>query len=385
MRTPTTLAAGALLLAAGTLSPGPLDAQDITLRSHTRTELGGAMGRALSLFGSFREMARGQEEVTRISGTSLRTDHADGTSTIMEGAAARYIHLDHNERTYFSVSMEEMLAMSQELGERLAEARAEAEGARAEMEAAREEQADVNVSVRASLNRTGQRQTIAGYAAEQVHLEIFVDYAGTVEETDEEFSGSLVLFNDIWISQEAPGAEEMQRVYEAFGSHAAAEALAQNTAANLQQVFAMEPRIEEALERNREELEALDGTPLRTVSWFVIVPPGVEFDAAALPGQEDALGTDLRAEAAAAARGAAAEGAREAARGALRGISRGMLGRGGGTPDPEPEPEEVEFTQMVMMRIVDEFLGAERGTIPAEVFQIPEGYREVPLGGGAGG
>lgn len=357
----------AVLLLAG--SPGEAAPQDVTVKYLNRVEFGGTLGRTLRLLPGFRQAARGEEEVIRVQGNRLRSDFGDG-STIVDAGARRMITVDHSARQYTILTPESMAEAIRE-AQRQAEAAVE-EARREAPEAAAEPQGDVKVTARVESRVTGRRAPVAGVDAEQVHVTVYLDFEGTNEDS-EVVQGSLVVFSDVWTSRDGP-APEIDAVWQAWGEAMMGNRELRQAAAGLEQAFAMDPRIQLALEQNREALEKLEGTAVRTTTFLVVVPHGVTFSPeAALADAERDLSQDLGAAAGAAARAAAAD----AARGAIGGITRGVLGRGRQQEAPPPAAADPDPTQATLIRIVQELTEVSRRPVPGDIFEPPTGYREL--------
>ena len=127
----------------------------------------------------------------------------------------------------------------------------------------------------------------------------------------------------------------------------------------------IDPRMGEAWAKNMEAMQELEGSALRTIMHFVLVPPDQELDReAVLADDEGGLGS--------AAAGAAAEELSSAL---------GRLGRFGRKKE---EPEEAAPTQMSLMRATTEITNITTTTLDDALFHIPDGYTErvmeMPVG-----
>lgn len=88
------------------------------------------------------------------------------------------------------------------------------------------------------------------------------------------------------------------------------------------------------------------------------------------------MGDGAGAAAGATARGAAGD----AARGALGRLGGGLMGRRNREAAPPAEEEAPPApSQTTLMRSVEELVRLDRSAIPASVFQVPEGYREITM------
>ncbi len=357
------------------LAAAPGLAQDVKFTTVSRSEFGGVLGTMMRMAPGAQDPTR---QTTSIKGSSMRTDD-EGSSTIMDMAEGRFTTLDHEARTFYTFTFADMAAQM--------------EGARAEMEAARAEaQAEqrgdepppeVEFETKLTVDRTGRTQRMDGYTAEQVLMIIeIIPKVAPEEGADMQQAGTMVLFNDIWMSKDFPGYEAYKRATEEFAKEAAGKMDMEGMGSALQQAFASDPRMKEAFEKSAEEMKDMEGLAVRTVSSFFMVPVGVPFDRdAAMASADQPLpqGPDLG--------GVAAAGAREAARSAVSNITGGLLGR---RRQQQPPPEEAAPapTQTPITRVTSVIEDVVAGSLSADLFRVPAGYTEVKpdwiRGGGEG-
>lgn len=324
-RTLALASAGLLALAA---PQAPLDAQGVTYVTVTKPEMSGAMGMVARLAPG----ALGLSTVTTaMQGTFYRTDEGEATSTIIDLAAKRYTFLDHGERTYYSVSFEEMMAQAEAAMAQLSEAQPSAGGAPP-----------------IEVERTGKTQTIEGVTAEQLVMWMEPAAGG---QPQAEGMGSMAFVSEIWYSKDFPGYEELMKAQEAMGAGAA----------GLDAALAGDPAMAEWGKRLAEEMKGLEGIPVRTVTSMVMVPPGATFDREAVLAAGDKP-----------SEGGGGASAANAARQALG----GLMGRGRRQQQEQPAPDAAP-TQSVFMRVIQTVQDVKTGAIPDERFQVPAGYREM--------
>jgi len=369
------LAAASLLLVTTTL-PSQAAGQDASIRYTTmsRVEIGGVLGRMVSALGPRPEDSA---ETVWASGGRMRTDQGQ-SSTIWDLPARRLFVIDHGGKEFMAVSLDDTGAMMSALtgitDAEKEEMRASMAEARAEYEAAREEMAadGVEFTVKVSSERTGERQRMAGVMAERVFVTVEVE--GTPPPVDGEpqgVPGVMVMLTELWIAGDAPEFAALRAVEQEMAALAMA-AVDDLDMESLTSVFLVDPRIAPALEQNQEALEALDGIVVRSTSHLVTVPPGVDFDrAAVLAAADRRLGDDLNS-----ALSGVAQGAAQAARSAIGNIG-GRFGRG--NAQPEPEPAGPAFSQTTIMRMITEFTEIDTSPLTPDVFIVPEGYRERPI------
>jgi len=370
---PCFVAAALVLLAL----PGSARAQDLTLEYRTRVEFGGMMGQMMRMMPGMGEVTAPSLSVTRISGLQLRTDDGDNSSMIVDGEGRRFIQVDHEERSYIVMTPEDMVRMAEQAREQMEAAMDSIAAAQPDMPARDRGEPQMRVEARVETERTGRRESVAGLDAEEWYLTILADFQAQEQGGNPMMMGSTVAFSDLWVTDQVPGGEEQQRIWAAFGEDMAE---AMDVQPGMETVFAVNPQLQVMIEENREAMEALEGTAVRTTTLMVLVPPGSTFDReralADLTGElSQSMGDVAGAAAGAAARGAAAE----AARGALGRLGGGLLGRRNQETPPPAEEAPPAPTQTTLLRSVEELVRVDRGAIPASVFQVPEGYREITM------
>lgn len=324
--------------AAGVWLTGSAAAQGVTYVTVSKAEMAGAMGMVA-------RMAPGALDETRVTtsmqGLFVRSDEGTATSTIMDLAEGRYTFLNHEERTYYTLTLAEMMAQAQGAMGAVAGGGPGSGGPELKVE------------------RTGQTRSFDGYTAEQLLLLV---EPGPMEGGGSGAEGAMAtaFLTEVWVSRDFPGHEAFRRAQEAAATGAMGAAGG----------FAVDPAMMEASMRLAEEMKGLDGVPVRTVTSFVMVPPGATFDkAAVLAAADQPLESPSLA-------GMAAGGARDAARQALGGI----MGRR--RQQEQPQEAAGPATQSITMRVTQIVQDVRVADIPAARFQVPAGYREAPPGVG---
>lgn len=358
--------------------PARATGQDLTLEYQTRMEFGGMMGQMMSMMPGMGDLSAPSRTTTRISGLQLRTDDGEDTSLIVDAEARRFIQVDHENRTYIVMTPESMRQMAEETRARMEATMDSIQASQPEAPARSAGDPEMTVQARVETERTGRRESVAGLDAEEWYLTVTADFEVQEQGQNPMFMGSTVAFSDLWMSPEVPGGEEQQRVWRAFGEEMA-EAF--DLEEGMTPVFAVNPQLQVMIEQNREAMEEMQGTSVRTTTLMVLVPPGAPFDreraVADLTGElSRSMGDVAGAAAGDAARGAAAS----AARGALGRLGGGLLGRRNREEPPPPAEEAPPApSQSTLLRTVEELVRVDRGSIDPSVFQVPEGYREITM------
>src|SRR5690606_37821110 len=133
----------------------------------------------------------------------------------------------------------------------------------------------LNVDARVESERTGRRDRIAGLDAEAWYLTLQADLEVEEEEgANRMFVGGTVGVSDSWLSDAVAGGEEQAGVWAALGEELAGSVDGEET---LEGVYAVRPQLRVMFEQNREAMEAMQGTAVRTTTLLSLVPPNVRF------------------------------------------------------------------------------------------------------------
>jgi hypothetical protein len=331
-------------------------AQDVQYETVTRMSVPGAAGTALRMAARLSGAPLETVEKTFISGPRMRTD-GDGSSTIIDLDAGMVTFLDHQQRTFTTVSFDAMTAAARQAAHEIDAAAMEArEGRRTEGQ----EDAEVRLTFRLKVDSPGERDRMLGYAAERFFVTMEAEGEAPVEEGgDPEEAGTFVVLSDLWVSTEVPAYTAQRAFGEASAQvHAAA---ASSLADALTAALAEDPQMKVAFEQAAAEADRLDGMPLRSTMTFVAVPVGMTFDREAAINPEAGTGV------------AAAVG--RAALGGLRQRAAAAAGRQAEQREAQPEAAR----QRTLFTVTSEVRSMSTSPLPAATFAIPSGYSEAPF------
>ena len=294
---------------------------------------------------------------TSVAGHKMRTESGN-TATIIDVDAGRITGLDLQQKTYTSMTFEEMAA-------RLQRAAEEAKAERAQKGGAANSNDSLKVKYSVSVDRTGQHEKIAGYDAERVFITITMLAEAKPEGEKTEEVGSLVFLLDQWMSKDAPQSAAMEEFQRAYAKKAG-QAFRPPMEA-LQAAFTSDPRIKEGFEASAKELQKVSGVALRNVTYVVTVPANMKFDRQlALTGAASAAATD--------------DGKKEEKK---RGGFRGFMGALKSAAEQASKSQSADSTetkpatQSTMLSVTDEVKSVRAGAVAADAFTVPAGYREV--------
>jgi hypothetical protein len=339
------LAAFALVVAFAT----PAAAQDVQYTTVTKVDLGGGMNAIMRMAG-----ASEVKETAYIKGKKLRSD-GEKQSTIFDLDNGRYIVLNHSERTYTSVPIAEMASVAT-TPMRGVKAEASNNQLRGTARDSAGNKADFVTDIK--IEPTKERRSINGNDAERVLITMNTDVRVTPQgETQSQEAGKLVIVMDTWNANTGPASDAVRAWEQAASKEVAAAAFGRR--ANMGPAMSANPQMGEAMKKAAEEAQKIDGIAVLSTMHLVIVAPGKEFDRALALKESDG-GTS---------------GGSEKPKGL-----RGMIGRAmeakAGQQEQKPQQEQ---TQGTLAKVRTEIRDVKTTSVPASMFEIPAGYREVKL------
>lgn len=338
--------------------PSAAFAQSLTIHSVVDMQFQGALGGIMNM--AARMGGASLHDVpttTYLSGHRLRTDN-DQSGTIFDLDGKRIINLNHKDKKYSVMTFEEMRAM-------LERATQQAEKDRAKNAKGNKDQSNdsVNVQYSVKVDRTGERQKVAGYDAERVFITIKMLAEATPENGKKEEVGSMVFLLDQWISTSAPQIAAYQEFYKAYSEAFGTEFRAQTQ--SLQAAFNSDPRLKDGFEAAAKELQKVQGISLRSTTHVVLVPAGMEFDRQAA----------LNDAAASAAKAEAEKKDEKPKSGGLRGMMGAMKAAAEQASKQDNSKQSGPPKQSELMVTVDEVKSISTGAISADMFAPPAGYK----------
>jgi hypothetical protein len=351
----TTLRSAFALALAGSVlaAPPPAAAQDVQYESVTRIELPGMAGRAMRVAARLGGGSMETVETTYIKGRKMRSD-SDKTSIILDLEAQRWISIDHTARTYSTLTFDEL---SQRARQATAQARQDGR------QVSGQGDGEAHFNFRFSVDPANERQRVAGYNAERFFLTMAAEGEYVPEDGGaREQAGTLVVLTDMWTSREVPVFQARSAFDDASARHIAeaGAAITEGIAA----AFADDPRMKVAFEQSVSEARKIEGMAVRTVTSFVGVAPGHQFDRALL--------TDPRPQGPSAAR--------QAGRAALGRLGAAAAAAAGGRQQEEAAAAD-QPTQATIFTVTSEIRNVQTRSLDAKLFEAPEGYRQVAVDG----
>jgi hypothetical protein len=304
--------------------------------------------------------------VTRIAGDRARTDMdlqmesrmlrmiggLGPTAEIVLLDQERMISLDLKDKTYSEATFAEQRA---EMEQVMAQMRESQQAQQQGMSGIDESECDWSAAT-ASVERSGETATIAGYRAERLLLT--ASQSCRNPESSEVCDFGLRL--EQWIAPEFEAGSEVLGFYQAFAGQMGLDAAgSRGFTERVEMMFGGYEGIWEAL---AEHMQTLDGYPVKSSISLAIGGPQCES-----VKQLEAMGSGTA-------------GLSEAIGGALGGRLGGMLGRKrddsakARTDAPDGPPAD---SMLTLMTISNELVSVSRGAVGAETFEVPAGFRPV--------
>lgn len=326
----------------------PLSAQDVQFRRQSEFKTSGALGTLMSM-ASRAQGGDAQIRTEYVSGRRMRTDEGKASSTIIDLEQNRMYMLQHEEKTYFSMSLDSMVAGMAAMGDAMA-------GAEIQPQASVEEAPSLEFKV--EVDRTGERSEISGYRAERVLVTLEAERMESAPDPSADEDGPptrLVLLMDLWLSGEVPGYGTLQAFQQELATNMQAAAPGAAGAADMMlDMITQTPGTQQALEKAAEEMRKLPGMPVRTSTFIVTVPVAERF-------QRDPV---LNPE---------SPSAGSAARSAARSAIGGLFGRKKQAADEETG----EPTQSTVLTLIDTLMEVDTGPLSPDLFRVPADYTEI--------
>jgi hypothetical protein len=341
----------------GGLLAAPAAAQDVQWTVWSKVDFSGALGPIMRLFAGSGEST----EKNSIKGGRMRTDGGETQSHIVDLENGRFINIDHKAKTYTVVTLAQLVEYTKQMEAQAQAKLAEAKGQPKAEPSGEARKDSVEVRVRASVDRTGEKLKIAGYDAERVLLTAETEVLVTPEgETEKQQAGTLVIFMDSWHANGVPAEEAMRRMAEKAGP--AVRAKSEEAAKNVVGAITSDPQARDAVEKAAREADKLGGFDMKSTLHIVLVPAGLKFN------REQAFADE---------KGGGGSGL--TAKKALGGLLRGAAGA---NRQEQAEPETKDPRQWTLARVRTEVRDMKTATLAASLFEAPAGYREIPFNPG---
>ncbi len=341
---------------------------DVKYTTVTTMKIAGAAGRAVNFLARLGGGSTDMAETVYVKGNKMLRE-SDDVSTLIDLDAGSMTTIDHDKKTYSVMTFDEMRDQMERMAESMTGAAQENTETPADATEA-PEVSDTEFSFEFNVDRTGLRSDVNGNPAERFLTTLIVEASGTVTEEgkEEQYEGTMVVASDLWLSTDLQGYGEVEDFHRRFGERLGEAMMGAAETANLaeamQQAFAGDPRIQEGMEKAQEEVQKMDGVEVKNTTHFVLVAPGERFNGDLVFGQKD--DGEAKAE-------------EEKPKGGLFARAARIARQAAADQPSDAEPKEAA-TQQVLLTLTTEMQEYSTSSVPASVFAIPSGYKQVELG-----
>ncbi len=351
-----------LICSASLAMPSLVTGQGLTVQSVTDMRFQGALGTVVNIAAKMGGTTTHNIALTTyLQGHRMRTDDAN-SGTIIDLDGERITTIDHKQRTYTTMTFAEMSAAMDKAQQQMSQQPHPKPSSKPAQKTDNKD--SVSIKYKVAVDRTGKHEKVAGYDAERVFVTITLEAEATPEGEKTEQVGSMVLLIDEWVSANAPQIAAYNEFYKAYAQKMGKQFQAQ--ARGLQAAFASDPRIKDGFEAAAKEMQKVPGIPLRHTTYVVLVPPNV------------ALNRQMVIDGAVAS---AAKDSAAAKENKPSGGFRGMMGSLKAAAEQASKQEnsgaQAAPSQSTLMVMTDEVKSISTGSVPADMFAAPAGYKEV--------
>ncbi len=288
--------------------------------------------------GSMMKMAGGgnipQNQTMYLQGDLQRTDHGNDkgellTSNIVDLNREVFINIDHKKKEYTEMTFAEWKAMFEKM---------KGQGSGKAEKPSKTDKSDVKVDFDVKVDRTNERQTIAGFNAQKAILTMKAKGEQQATADKSGGSGSMTIISNHWLVKDVAAYEEMTAFSRKFAEKLGMP-FSQGGSQNFVQAMSrMNPEMVKGMEKLAEEGKKLEGFAVKTETSF-------EMDGSSTGGQQM---PDLG----------------------------GMLG-GLGKKSNKPAQEGAASEKNVLFESVTETLELKTGTLSPELFKVNAEYKKV--------
>ena len=321
-------------------------AQDVQYRSVSKIDLGMGMNVALKLAG-----ASEVSQTSYIKGRKMRTD-TDKSSSIYDLEHSRFIIINQADKTYISAPLAQMTAA---FGEMAASTNVRSDMGQMKATARDSAGNKADFTFHVKMDPTSERDNVNGQDAQRAFATIETDVKVTPEgDTKATDAGTLVILVDTWNANGGPAYTAVHNFQQAMSKELREQAFANMK--GMSAAFAQNPQLGEAMKKAASEQQKMDGIVMRSTMYFVIVPPSLKFDRdVALKPQDSGAG------------------------GLAKRAMGGMLGNAMRRGKQDDKPDVAQMKQSTLMKMTTEIQDVQTASLPASLFEIPAGFREIPF------
>ncbi|HEY5564155.1 MAG TPA: hypothetical protein VIL33_01100 [Rhodothermia bacterium] len=249
------------------------NAQDVTYKTTTKTEL-----HVLGFLGGLFD-GETKEDVS-IKGYKMRSDGKD-QSTIMDLDGERMISINHKKKEYSIITFAELAEMMSQMGTQMQAEAAEATPTTTDGDA-QEYEVEFDLEVR----DTGKSKKIDKYDTEQKVIILETRFKPKDAAADTLPSGSFFAITDMWVADDVPEMKPAEAFQRRMAEVVQANVASMDMAGVINQLLDSYPQVGAAMERSHEEMAKVEGFPMATAMHLVAVPIDTDLDLALALGEK---------------------------------------------------------------------------------------------------
>jgi len=272
---------------------------DIRTTERTKVEMPGMPG-IVKTFGGSSMKGEGQQQQHILQGRQMMTITDGKNGTHIDLDAKRVCEVEMDKQRYRCTTFAEYAERMQKAQEAFSGLSGGDARDRPDAPPAQE------MEIKMDINKTGERSNVNGVDCERTVLTVNVVDKATGDPR-------MKLVNTMWLGPDVPAKAEQLKFMEEFRREIGLDDLNVNLGA----MMSAYPQMKEMMEKSRENAEALDGMPYRTISEVYNYAPQGQAGQQEQPSIKDALGGSFKK--------------------GLGGL-RGGFGRKNKDPEPEPTP-----------------------------------------------
>ncbi|MGH7496451.1 MAG: hypothetical protein ACREOO_29220 [bacterium] len=216
--------------------------------------------------GTMMKMSGGDKaytSTTYLDGSRMRSDRLteDGkleNSTITDLDREVIVNLDHKKKEYTEMTFAEFKEMMAKMKEKMAGMQPQAS----------QGSADIKMEYDFKVDRTGEKQTIAGFHAEKVIMTMTAKGETQATPATAGGKGGMVITSTQWLTTDAPGKAEAIAFGQKFAQKMGLALGADGSANQWQTLAAFNPQLAKAIEKLAEEGKKMEGVAVKTESVF---------------------------------------------------------------------------------------------------------------------
>ncbi|HVJ06553.1 MAG TPA: hypothetical protein VM578_12840 [Candidatus Saccharimonadales bacterium] len=339
---------------------------------------GGSMLGMMRLAGTFSKQARqiGDPIVSSVyvQGNRMARNQPD-TAEIIDLDKETVTHIDHQKKQYYTITFQQMKEQIEEAQREAAKHPQEKAAPPPKSDAPSTTDMKFDVAVR----NTGATQEFSGLDTKEAILTL------TMQATDQKTgeSGNLAMTNDLWMTQEIPGYQEVRdfnlryakKLGDVYGSITAPMVASMRSQ--------MKPGSVEGMGEMAKEVSKLKGIPLYTVMRMGSTLDGKPLPAASeapLPAENQEANMPSKTDI---AKQSATNATTSAIANKLGGFGSAIGGFGRKKKQEQPPPPtqaaDVQPSSMVLMETTTEMGGFSSQRLDGSQFRPPAGYQQVPI------